>query len=93
MKFLRNPVDRIWLVLLAATLLTWWLGESGTAASAGAWPVLVMFALAFVKGLLIELDFMELRHAPRLWRRLLVGWLAVVLALLVLAWWVGTLRG
>lgn len=90
---LRNPVDRIWLVLLAATVVTWWLGESGLASSAGAASVLLMFALAFVKGWLIIMDFMELRHAPALWRRVMVGWLAGVIALILLAWWIARWRG
>ena len=41
-------------------------------------------ALSAGKGCLIVLDYMELRHAPALWRRLLLGWLAAVV-LLVLA--------
>lgn len=45
-------------------------------------------ALAFVKGVLVCLDFLELRHAPALWRWLVVGWLALVLALILLAYWV-----
>ena len=34
--------------------------------------------LAAFKGALIALDYMELRHAPRLWRLLVLGWLALV---------------
>jgi hypothetical protein len=82
-------VNSIWLLLLAATGVTFWLGESGLSGSAGMTPVLVMFALAFVKALLVMLDFMELRHAPALWRRLLVGWLVLVTAGIVLAYWIG----
>jgi heme/copper-type cytochrome/quinol oxidase subunit 4 len=82
-------VNRIWLLLLAATGVTFWLGESGLSGSSGMTPVLVMFALAFVKALLVMLDFMELRHAPALWRRLLVGWLVLVTAGIVLAYWIG----
>jgi hypothetical protein len=82
-------INLIWLVLLAATGVTYWLGESGLSGSAGMAPVLLMFALAFVKALLVMLDFMELRHAPALWRRLLVGWLVFVTSGIVLAYWVG----
>lgn len=82
-------VNRIWLVLLAATGVTFWLGESGLSGTAGMSPVLAMFALAFVKALLVMLDFMELRHAPALWRRLLVGWLVLVAGGIVLAYWIG----
>jgi hypothetical protein len=82
-------INHIWLVLLAATGVTYWLGESGMAGGAGMAPVLLMFALAFVKALLVMLDFMELRHAPALWRRLLVGWLVFVTSGIVLAYWTG----
>lgn len=88
MTLLKNPVDRIWLVLLVATLITWWLGESGWARTAGTVAVPLMFGLSFLKGALIALDFMETRHAPPLWRRLMLGWLTVVIGLILLAWWI-----
>ena len=55
---------------------------------AGMVPILVMFGLAFVKGFLVIDDFMGLRHAPSLWRRLLVGWLTLVTSMIVLAYWI-----
>jgi caa(3)-type oxidase subunit IV len=82
-----NTVDRVWLVMLAATLTTWALGEGG---ASGTWSVLAMLALACVKGVLVILDFMELRHAPLLWRILLLGWLSLVTALIVLFYWIGS---
>ena len=81
--------NHIWLILLAATGVTFGLGESGLSGSAGMAPVLVMFALAFVKALLVMRDFMELRHAPALWRWLLQGWLVLVTTGIVLAYWIG----
>lgn len=92
MSLLKNPVNRVWLVLVVATLVTWWLGEGGWASTGGGGAVALMFALAFVKGALIALDFMETRHAPPLWRRLLLGWLAGVIGLIVLAWWIARWR-
>ena len=80
-----HPIDRIGLFLLLATAVTFAFGEAGLVART-AWPVYVMLSLAFLKGLWIALDFMELRHAPPLWRRLVVGWLAVVVLLILLAW-------
>lgn len=79
-----HRTDAIWLALLAATALTTWLGERAGAQGLGTGAVLVVMALAAGKGCLIVLDYMELRHAPALWRRLLLGWLATVV-LLVLA--------
>ena len=87
MRLLSNPYDRIWLALMAATAITVLLGETGQV-QGRAWPVLVMFGLSFVEGAWIALDFMELRHAPRVWRWFVLGWLAVVLGLIVGAWWV-----
>lgn len=85
----KSPINRIWIALLAATGVTFWLGESGGSAGAGMAAVLLMFAMAALKGLWVIYDFMELRHAPALWRRLLVGWLGLVISLIVLAYWVG----
>ena len=84
-----RTLDWVWLVLLLATGITYALGESGLAGAAGLPPVLLMFALAFVKGLLVIDHFMELRHAPPLWRRLLIAWLALLASLIVVAYAVG----
>lgn len=82
-------VNRIWVILLMATATTYWLGESSHPGRLGMAPVLLMLGMAFVKAMLVIYDFMELRHAPRLWRLLLVGWLVLVSALIVLAYWIG----
>ena len=52
------------------------------------WTVGVMFLLAYAKGIMVILDFMELREAPRLWRALLEGWLILVSSLILLAYWI-----
>lgn len=78
-------IDAIWAALLCATALTWWLGESGAAARAGLATACAVLALSALKGTLIVLDYMELRHAPALWRRLLLGWLAAVVVVLLAA--------
>lgn len=79
-----SRVDLIALVLVLATGLSWWLGE-GAALTLGQAATLAVLALAVLKGALIALDYMELRHAPALWRRAVLGWLAVVIALVLLA--------
>jgi hypothetical protein len=84
-----TALNRIWLALPLATGVTYWLGESGLSGSAGMVPVLLMFAMAAAKGLWVIYDFMELRHAPRMWRVLLVGWLTFVTSMIVLAYWIG----
>ena len=85
MNFLKNPANRAWLALLVATGVTWYLGEVG---AAGTSAIVAMLLIAFVKGRLVILDFMELREAPRLWRILLEGWMIVVGSLILLAYWI-----
>ena len=82
---LKNPAHRAWLVLVVATAITWYLGEVG---AAGTGATVAMLAIAFVKGRLVVLDFMELREAPKMWRVLLEGWLILVSSLILLAYWI-----
>jgi hypothetical protein len=84
MNALKNPANRAWLVLLIATGITWYLGEIG---AAGTVPIVAMLVIAFIKGRLVILDFMELRAAPLMWRVLLEGWLILVSSLILLAYW------
>lgn len=81
---LRSPIHRSGILLLLATGLTFWLGESGAAGPAIVASILL---LACLKGRLIVLHFMELRDAPLLWRALLEGWLLVVSGAILLAYW------
>ena len=68
LAFLRTATGLTWIVLVAATLVAWWVGtdhglNDPTAAAA------VVLAVAIGKVYLIGLQFMELRHAdPRLLR-------------------------
>lgn len=84
MVFIKNPINRAWLVLMIATAITWYLGEVG---AAGTGAIFGMLLIAFVKGRLVILDFMELRNAPRMWRLLLEGWMLLVGSLILLAYW------
>lgn len=82
-------LTRAWLILLGVTAVTFWMGESGSLGRGTMAPMLLLFALTFVKGLLVSLDFLELRHAPALWRWTVLVWLALVLGAIVLAYWLG----
>jgi caa(3)-type oxidase subunit IV len=82
---LKNSAHRAWVVLIVATAITWYLGEVG---AAGTLSIVAMLGIAFVKGRLVILDFMELRNAPVLWRALLEGWLILVSSLILLAYWI-----
>ena len=79
--------DCVWLFLFSAMVLTWWLDASGLLGTpASRWAVPLIFALAWLKGLGVALEFMELRHAPALWRRAMLGLFSLMLALVMLAW-------
>lgn len=61
LRLLRNRAGVSWLILVAATLVSWGVGaEHGTGSAVG---VLVL-GIAAIKVRLVGLDFMELRHAP-----------------------------
>ena len=76
----------IWVVLIAATIVTWSVGESG---STGPAIVGLLFSIAFGKGALIILDYMALRRAPLMWPVLALGWMTLVCALIGIAYWKG----
>ena len=84
MSNMRQRLDAVWVATLLATGVAWWVGESGLGAAA-TWGAAVVFALSLAKGVAIALEFMELRSAPALWRRFVVGWLLVVIALIAAA--------
>ncbi|MBB3239918.1 cytochrome c oxidase subunit IV [Pseudomonas sp. Tn43] len=67
-----------WAALAALSVCTVVLAQTGAT-----WLLSVAILLVAVgKAWLITDGFMEMRHAPRLWRRLMVSW-AVVLAVVV----------
>ena len=49
-------INIVWTALLAATAITWALGDSGLTDSATAWAVPLIFALAALKGSWVTLD-------------------------------------
>ena len=61
LQLVRNRAGLSWLVLVAATIISWAVGaEHGT----GSMVAIVVLAIAAIKVRLGGLDFMELRHAP-----------------------------
>lgn len=86
-RFVADPlITGTWLVLMAITVLAWWLAPGHTRGHAEpSIPITVaVIALAAVKARLIIRNFMEVRTAPRWLRRATDGWL-VVLSATVLA--------
>ncbi|AWI74933.1 hypothetical protein CEW83_06600 [Parazoarcus communis] len=76
----------LWAALTVATLLTWWVGEGGAAGPA---IVALLAAISIIKGSIVILDFMALRHAPLMWRLITLGWITLVWVLIGLAYWKG----
>ncbi|MBV4481562.1 cytochrome C oxidase subunit IV family protein [Pseudomonas khavaziana] len=67
-----------WAGLATLSLCTVALAQVGTSR----WLSMVILLVAVGKAWLITDGFMELRHAPHLWRRLMLSW-ALVLAAVV----------
>lgn len=86
---LKFSTNALWLLLLIATGFTYWLGESGQLTHASMVPVFLIFGFSFFKGAAVIMDFMALRHAPVLWRNMLLGWLVFVTSMILLAYWIG----
>lgn len=79
-----HRLDLIFAFLVAATGVTWFVGESG---SAGPVAVGVILGLALVKGWMVIREFMALRRASALWNLIVGGWLTLVLALIATTYW------
>jgi hypothetical protein len=79
-------LNLVWVVLMAATAVTWFIGELH---AAGPKAVALILAIAGVKGWLVIDDFMGLRRVKFLWRAVVLGWLLLVLAIIMLAYWQG----
>jgi hypothetical protein len=89
-----TPTTRLtltWFALVAVTLLSWWIGtRHGEApfvpSAALSLGVLVISA---VKVRVILREFMEVRHAPVLLRRVTDGWLALLFVAMIAAYLLG----
>ncbi|WP_082948836.1 cytochrome C oxidase subunit IV family protein [Mycobacterium sp. 1274756.6] len=85
---LRDRIGLIWLFLVAATSVTWWLGRGhGPESLAPEFINVTIIAVGAVKLRLIGLHFMELRSAPTRFRWIfesIVAGLFVLLAGLVM---------
>lgn len=77
-------LDIAFAFLVAATGITWFVGESGRAGPAA---VALILGLAFAKGWLVIREFMLLRHAAAVWNLIVGGWLALVLAIIATTYW------
>jgi heme/copper-type cytochrome/quinol oxidase subunit 4 len=74
---LRTRSTPVWFLLIAATLLSFWLGTDHGLSSAEARSI-VIFVVSFVKIRFVGLYFMELREAPIVLRSIFEGYCLVV---------------
>lgn len=81
-----SSLHRTALVLVLATAATFWMRSDNLV---GPGVGVGTLAIAYLKGRLVILDFMGLRHAPLLWRGLVEGWLLLVSALILLLYCLG----
>jgi heme/copper-type cytochrome/quinol oxidase subunit 4 len=81
LTLLKNRISLIWLALIAATLISWWIG-AGDAANPQLGTAVVL-CVVFIKVRFIGLYFMELRDAPLPLRLLFEGYCLIVCATLL----------
>lgn len=88
---LRSRASVVWLVLIAATVVSWTLGvEQGASASAERLVGVAVLAIAFIKLRLVGLYFMELREAPLPLRAIFETYCFVVGTLVIVMFVIGT---
>lgn len=80
-ELLRRGATRVWLLLMAATIVTTWVLTKDTFAARVATIAIVV--IAAIKVRLVLLHFMELRHAPLPLRIVFEGWVLAVTGSLI----------
>ena len=83
----------IWLALSAITVVSWWIGSphGHDAFKLNAAITYAVIVIATIKARVIIAEFMEVRHAPVLLRRLTDGWLLFIAVALLGTYSVGML--
>jgi hypothetical protein len=84
---LTHHVTRIWLMLVAATGMSWWMGgDHSTALSAGQMASIVL-VIALLKVRFVLRHFMEVKSAGRYLQLATDGWVVIVAAVLLYLYW------
>jgi len=81
-----RPCTRVWLALVALTLVTYSIGEAGLG---GRNIMLLVLAITLLKGQLIAGFFMGLRKSSLLWRAIMGAWLIIVGGMIAVAYLMG----
>jgi hypothetical protein len=79
---LRSRISVVWLALIGATSLSWWLG-AGHGIGSESVSSLVVILVAVSKQALVGSYFMELRHAPVALRSMFAGYCLTLCGLLL----------
>ena len=74
----RARTTAIWVILVLASFLTWWLGMNGSGHQlVDRIMIAAVIVIAFFKAYLIGMEFMEVRGAPAVLRGLFTGWVVL----------------
>jgi heme/copper-type cytochrome/quinol oxidase subunit 4 len=84
---LKSRISVVWLLLIAATLVSWRVGTDHGLHAQLATTIVVL--VAFIKVRFVGLYFMELREAPVALRLVFEGYCAVVCAVVIIMYLVG----
>ncbi len=92
-RLLAKPVSAVWLLLMLATGLSWWLGlDHGIPSdqpsdyryiSSG------LMIIAFIKVRIVIRYFMEVREAPLALKLICDGWIVLVCVAIIYLYWFG----
>jgi len=90
-QLFRQRITLVWLGLVVATLISWQLGVEDVFDDSVALTLttVAVLGVAFVKIRFVGLDFMEIRHAPRVLRLVFNVWMVAVFLELVVLYLLG----
>jgi hypothetical protein len=78
MNLIRTSTTAIWLLLVVATCISWWFGESPNADQYRIVTTVSVLFIAFIKIRFVIMHFMEVRHAPFVLVVLCNAWVILV---------------
>lgn len=88
-EWLRGRITLVWLILVAATLLSYGIGH-GFGFRDHRYASVAIIIVAFIKVRFIILDFMEIRDAPNAMRMIAELWVGLAATALVSVYWLGS---
>jgi hypothetical protein len=89
LAYLRNASTPIWMLLILATGLSWWLGHGPEAADSRPYAATGLVIIAAIKIRLVVRCFMEVHNAPLVLQRVMDAWLLAMCAGILGTYWFG----